>query len=66
MFLKCQYATAAGTTPFCKSDRRPYSVDVAVLLRVTVLRDDVTSALRRHGDAPPTVLRRPLGRPETA
>ena len=33
---------------------RRYSVDVTAPLRVTVSCDDVTLALRRHGDAPPT------------
>jgi hypothetical protein len=44
-------------TPFCKSDgvNRPLQRQtVTASLRVTVLRDDVTLALRRHCDAPPT------------
>jgi hypothetical protein len=39
---------------FCKSDRvnPAFHRDVTTSLRVTVSRDDVTWALRRHGDAP--------------
>ena len=55
-------------TPSCKSDRLNFccGVTVTATLRVTVSCDDVTFALRRHGDAPPTpsgssVFRRPPG-----